>query len=250
MYQDQEQPDRRRDIPGWAQVFGSVFTTFLAAVTAANLASAAAAVLTAAAALAVCGAIMVGLNYRERSSRRRALVGVFVGVAIVLTLAAVIVASLARSRGPVAAQGSADGESAPIMSAENYRLAPSSSVFTNDQDKVDLDTGCPGHGPTRPQLGPARCGENADLILDSGELLTWERMPRIALLPADRPASHTTCRQSAAEGNLAGSIEVNRLEAGSGLCVLTDKGNIAAVRIESLAELPTIVISFDVWSRG
>ncbi|MFC6087790.1 hypothetical protein [Saccharothrix lopnurensis] len=36
------------------------------------------------------------------------------------------------------------GEPEPLLRKKGYRLTPSSDVRTNDTDKIDLDTGCPG----------------------------------------------------------------------------------------------------------
>jgi hypothetical protein len=162
---DETQRARLRDIPGWAQVFGSVFAAILAAVMAASWAGTAAAVLATVAALATCIAIFAGLNHLPWNRRKRVLVGVSAGIALALVVAAVAVGRQNTARSD-AATGTGAAESEPAISSPSYLLTPSSSVFTNDQDKVDLDTGCPGHGPTKPQVGPDRCGENADLILD------------------------------------------------------------------------------------
>jgi hypothetical protein len=245
--------DRRRaqprDIPGWAQVFGSVFTVILAAVTAASWAGTAAAILATTAALAACIAIFACFNHRPWDRRKRILVSTSGLIALGLIAAAVAVGVAGRQNTTKldAATGSDAAESEPAISSPNYRLTPSSSIFTNDQDKVDLDTACPGHGPTMPQVGPDRCGENADLILDAGELLTWERSPRVALLPAGERASQATCRKHIAQDDMVGSLEVEALKVGSELCVKTDKESVAVVRIEDLTKLPSIAISFDVW---
>jgi hypothetical protein len=244
---------RPRDVlASLAQVFGTVFAVILAAVTAASWAGTAAAVLTTTAALAACIAIFTGFNHRPWDRRKKILVSASGGIALGLIAAAVAVGVAGRqsTAGVDADTGSGAAESKPAISSPNYRLTPSSSIFTNDQDKVDLDTACPGHGPTKPQVGPDRCGENADLILDAGELLTWERSPRMALLPAGTRASQTTCRKQITQGDMVGSVEVEALKSDSELCVKTDKGSVAVVRIEDLTKLPSIAISFDVWPPG
>ena len=234
----------RRDLPGGAQVFGSAFAVLVVAVSAANWAGVLVAALITVAAIGVCVALFAGFNGRRWDRRKTALVAVSSATALIL----VGVAAVAGGSGRRGAKVAEDAEPAPVLSSSSYRLAPSSSVFTNDQDKVDLDTGCPGRGPTRIQVGPSRCGENADLILDAGELVTWERMPRIALPDPGERASHATCRRLLTLSRMLGRIDVRRLDEGSQLCVLTDKGSSAAVRVEDVS-MPSIVISFDVWTR-
>jgi hypothetical protein len=49
---------------------------------------------------------------------------------------------------------------------------PSSGLGTNDRDKIDLDTGQPGHGGAPIQFGPRREGDAAEIILEEDELHT------------------------------------------------------------------------------
>jgi hypothetical protein len=72
----------------------------------------------------------------------------------------------------------------------------------------------------------------------------------MVLLPAGERASHTTCRKLLATGKMVGSVNVEVLGEDSELCVMTDKGSIAVVRIEDLDKLPSIAVSFDVWPPG
>ncbi len=233
----------KRDVPGWAQVFGSVFAVILAAVTAATMVGATVAILAAMAAGAACASILVGLNQDAHGRRKKIIAGGCAGGALVLATVAAAIGILGRQ---ATAAGQDADEPVPIMSSTSYRLTPSAWFTTNDQDKVDLDTGCPGHGPTTLQVGPTRCGEKADLILSDNELLTWERQPRLVPISGDE-LTYAACRKSLDPLLAFGSVAVDELRKGSGLCVSTDKGAIAAVRIENTAGAPGIEISFKVW---
>jgi hypothetical protein len=130
----------------------------------------------------------------------------------------------------------------------NYQLIPSSSPLTDDADKVDLDTGCPGWGPTSIPVGRDRCGEVADLILESTDLQTYEEQPRLALLDGEQEASWTTCHEVLeADTATIGSVQLSELRPGSELCVLTDKDNVAAVSVVSMSSTD-VVIGFEVWA--
>jgi hypothetical protein len=61
-------------------------------------------------------------------------------------------------------------ERKPMLTKTRYPLTPSSNPLTNDGDKVDLDTGCPGWGPTSVRVGRSRCGDLADLIVETSSL--------------------------------------------------------------------------------
>ncbi|MGH8573163.1 MAG: hypothetical protein ACREX8_11410, partial [Gammaproteobacteria bacterium] len=179
-----KQDGTRRDVPGWAQVFGSVFTVIVASVTAATLASATVAVLAAMAAVALCAAILIGLNQQPWNTRKKLVTTASASIAVVLIIAAVWIGAAGKPsavKTPAATADRGSDEPTLVISSPSYRLKPSASIFTNDQDKVDLDTACPGHGPTKPQVGPDRCGENADLILEETEQFTRERLPRLTL---------------------------------------------------------------------
>lgn len=249
---DDQQKRTRPDLPGGAQVFGSGITALLAAVTAATLAGALVAIFAAVAMFFATAALMVGFNrapWRRRKAwtvTGSAVIAVAMIVAVVLTLPVKPAGKLAAHGSPGQARGNG-AEPVVIMSSPVYRLRPSASIRTNDQDKVDLDTACPGHGPTTPQLGPSRCGENADLIIEETELFTWKRESRLALLPAGEDASYATCVSYLVPAAVVSSVELTRLKPGSQFCVRTDKDSIAAVRVKNLTRTPELELSFDVW---
>jgi len=64
--------------------------------------------------------------------------------------------------------------------------------------------------------------------------------------PGDDP-TYATCRELLGSAATAGSIAIRELESGSGICVETDKGGIAGVRIKGAPDVSSIEISFDVW---
>lgn len=187
------------------------------------------------------------------------------GVAALVALAGLVLA-LFLALDPFEA-GSADGageapppqpgtaeEPRPIVDKTGYLLRRSSFVDTNDQDKVDVDTGCPGWGGMHPRIGPSRCGELADVILDEEGLHTAEGRPSLVYLPPGRDGGYESCRAAFEKRPDPSVIEVGvgELEAGGGLCIETDQGNLAAVRIDEISvdgtgQLESMMISFRVW---
>ncbi|ROP41955.1 hypothetical protein EDD40_7441 [Saccharothrix texasensis] len=135
------------------------------------------------------------------------------------------------------------GEPQPTMAKKEYRLKPSSDVRTNDIDKIDLDTGCPGWGPTSIPVGRKRCGELADLIVEDYGVHAPNDQP--LLTPVDGLATYTSCRDRT-DG--VGTILLEDLHEGAQLCVWTDKRNIAAVHINSVAETGEVVIDYELWT--
>lgn len=134
------------------------------------------------------------------------------------------------------------------MQKAGYSLVPSSDPFTNHLDKVDLDTGCPGWGPTGAHVGRNRCGDLADLILEMDELHTPRSEPRIVVLDGGTKASYHICREQVSNTEaLRGNLPVDGLRHGMQLCVRTDQQAIAAVHVEKITTGPELTISFEVW---
>jgi hypothetical protein len=262
-----------RDLPGQAQVFGAVFTVLLAAVVSATLSGVVVAILTAAAAGCVCVMLYVATNHRPWTQVKQILVASLAASSLALAGVAVAVAvsgnqhpasGTAASSGPETGSAPSEPQTAapqsppsttepqqrePIVAKTNYQLIPSSNPLTNDADKVDLDTGCPGWGPTSVQVGRDRCGEAADLILESTNLHTYEELPRLAVLDGGQEASWTTCHEVLeADNATVGTVQLSVLRPGLELCVLTDKDNIAAVHVVSMSSAD-VVIGFEVWAR-
>lgn len=92
-----------------------------------------------------------------------------------------------------------------------YVLKESNITFTNDKDKVDLDTGKPGHGP---QL--------------------QESLMR--LLPRKEQIGISACRGSLSRNpaGLTGTLSLSDLAEGDAICMKTDEGLIALVEIVEL----------------
>ncbi len=167
-------------------------------------------------------------------------------------LAMVVAASLTTSAvtfvptaDPVRGEGTAEPvtEPEPFIRKSGYRLKPSSFINSNDRDKIDLDTGCPGRGATPHQLGPARCGELADLIVEDYGIHTPDSEPRITVLTG--PASYNTCHNRT-DG--VGTVALDAITSDTELCVTTDKDNVAAVHIDTVDNNGDITLSYEVWT--
>ncbi|MGM1063030.1 hypothetical protein [Saccharothrix sp. Mg75] len=130
----------------------------------------------------------------------------------------------------------------PVLTKDGYRLTPSSSPLTNHADKIDLDTGCPGWGPTGLRAGRSRCGDVADLIVETYGVHAPEDAPRLSVV--DGGASYPVCR-GRTDG--VGTVRLSDLRAGTELCVSTDKDNLAAVRVDSVGDGGEVVISYRLW---
>jgi hypothetical protein len=235
-------------------VFGSAFTVLTAAATAATLGGATVALLVALSATALCSALFTAVRH-DPWDRRKKVVVLISGAAaagFVVAAAAVVAAGrgspMSTSTSTVVRDTSAvtpEGlrPHTPLLEKSGYRLTPSSDPLTNVGDKVDLDTGCPGWGPTGVRVGRSRCGDLADLIVEEHELHAPDHAPRLVLLKFGRKASEVACREQMASA--VGAVRLAHLTAGSALCVRTDKDDIATVHVDSVAQ--DLVLSFEVW---
>jgi hypothetical protein len=241
--------------PDLVQMFGVVLAVVLALVTADTF-RARAAVMLAVMAAAVLLAVLVQMVSDQRPGSRRyrriAVQGV-AATALVVVAAGIYSSTTGGSHQPSAATP----PGRPLIERTGYLLSPSSSPITNDQDKVDLDTGCPGWGDMVPHIGPRRCGELADLIVDGEGLHTRDGGPHLLLPATGRAADYDLCRAGlgAEPDQGVNQIDVGALAATGSFCVETDRGNIAAVRVgkvtaDAAERLSTLTIDFTVWRRG
>lgn len=143
--------------------------------------------------------------------------------------------------------GPAPSEPEPILSKAAYRLTPSSNPLTNDRDKIDLDTGCPGWGPSATRVGRNRCGDLADLIAEDYGLHSPDDTPRLAPLAQGEHASYTVCRRKFDNHGGVGVLRLADLPDGVELCVMTDKDNIAAVRVDSVTSERELIVTYRLW---
>jgi hypothetical protein len=142
----------------------------------------------------------------------------------------------------------------PFIAKTGYVLRRSESPLTNDEDKVDLDTGCPGWGDMHPHIGPSRCGETADLILDQEGIHSADDRPRFVELDHDSAGDYTTCRAglTANPARSLSQLEVTTLRADERICTRTDMDNIALVTIQAVKadtsdQLQRLKVDFVVW---
>jgi hypothetical protein len=224
--------------------------------------------------LAGCATVaLVGAVYLLAGKQARRRLRFLIGAQIILATAMIVVAAvLGNSPASTAMEsnaptptptptptstptGTGGGTPSLLMDKANYVLRPSSFVDTNDQDKVDLDTGCPGWGDMFPHVGPRRCGDLADLIVESDTIHTADGQPAIAILPSGVTGTYASCHSKLdSEPNTSvSSLQVSSLEDGEALCVRTDRGNIALVHLDkiqkdSLGQLASLTIEFKVWA--
>lgn len=247
------------------QVGGVIFSTISAFVFAATARARIVTILIAFAAVLLSGALYLLIFKHEKWRSPRVVIQVL--LAIAMAIAATVYANQpTQSTGTYAAPDGgtiteyipASSNSAPVPSIQKigYVLRPSSSVLTNTQDKVDLDTGCPGWGDMYPHIGPSRCGNLADLVIDPDSLHDANGQPDIVITPPGTIGAYSSCRSflAATPDNAVNSIQAASLHAGEVLCVKTDTGSTAVVRLENVAtngagQLTSITIDFQVWTE-
>jgi hypothetical protein len=94
----------------------------------------------------------------------------------------------------------------------------------------------------------------ADVVVEESGIHTPDYRPRLSRLGSATPGDFAACRAALAAkpDRSVGQIDVSNLEAGDQLCVGTDLGNIALIRIsgitkDSLGQLVTLTVAFVVW---
>jgi hypothetical protein len=180
--------------------------------------------------------------------------GMITVLGFVLTFLNVFHSSGSPRQASATATSAGGAEPAPTIVERGYVLRVSTFVDTNDEDKIDLDTACPGWGSMHPRIGPSRCGDLADIVLDENGVHTADGRPRFVVFPAGTPEDYQTCKNAfGAQPNQAvNQIGARDLGAGDQVCVQTDLAAIGAVHIDHVTrdgpgDLREIKISFTVW---
>lgn len=131
-------------------------------------------------------------------------------------------------------------------------LRPSTSVFKNHLDKIDLDTGEPGRGGTGVLIGYAREGRLADIIVNPRRISSAKGGAAYAKAGHGREAGYEECRSALGNEAARSTVIAPRdLRKGDQLCVGTDEGRIAVVRVleTPAGPSPRLEISFRVWDE-
>jgi multisubunit Na+/H+ antiporter MnhC subunit len=253
----QDQPAARSSALDWLQTFGALAAVAIAFVTAGTSRSRITVALAICAAVVICVLVSQAATHRPWTGRRRLLIGTQFVAPLVLIVTATVISAGVDSPRPAqagAGQQSIGADPAPVMTRRGYQLTPSAFIDTNDQDKIDFDSGCPGWGDMHPHLGPSRCGELADLIVDEQGIHTRDGGPHFIRLDAGEAGGFRRCRDAlTAEPNQAvNQLGVDGLRNSTQLCVETEQRNIALVRVDLLAvnrldQLTAMTISFTMW---
>jgi hypothetical protein len=138
---------------------------------------------------------------------------------------------------------------------ESRTLVPSSNVATNDRDKIDLDSGCPGWGGMSPKVGPSRCGALADLIVDDDGVHNSNGRPSIVVLPSGSSSGYAACARAFDQepSPMVSQVELGQIETGLELCVLTDEQEVSRVQLVDVQRglsggLTSIKVTYIVWT--
>ncbi|MEV1083739.1 hypothetical protein AB0I98_36940 [Streptomyces sp. NPDC050211] len=137
-----------------------------------------------------------------------------------------------------------------LLQRANCVLRPSTSPSNNYQDKVDLDSGHPGHGKTKVQIGHRRDGGLAEIILERHKILTASGSPAYVKIDHGLAMDYYACRSALqATAERVNGIRNDELQKGDRLCVETSQKNIALVYIIEPPERasPRLLITFTVW---
>ncbi|WP_157881450.1 toll/interleukin-1 receptor domain-containing protein [Streptomyces phaeochromogenes] len=132
------------------------------------------------------------------------------------------------------------------LDAQRFTLQESNNPFTADKDKLDIDTGDPGHG-TQPQIR-SNPGRLADLILEPERLHTPDNEPRILLVESESAINPTLCATllEKEQNNLRGSVPLDELPPGSHLCVKTDEGLSAVMEVTEISSEYPVSLTLEV----
>lgn len=237
------------------QVVGVIFSVIVAFITGGSTFERLAIGLAIGASVLMTGTLWMRLSSDWRRRGKRIVSQGLVSVVLV------VLALFSWSHKPSSAAGGAGNppsaspsEPKPFIEQSGYTLEPSSSLLTNDRDKIDIDTGCPGWGDMHPRVGPSRCGDLADLVADQDSIHTADGKPNIFNLAPGAPAVYRMCRAITRQRPLQGTnkIDSGALAQSEDFCVLTDQGNIAVVHIDSIkmdgtGQLAAIKIDFKAW---
>ena len=236
---------------GLIQALGAIFAVIMALILTNSVGARIAIGLALAAA-----ALLVGALVQWTTRRRRSVIQMIAAATLVAGATATYSLTSGDSVVPGAGSLAPAPEPPPILAKQDYPLVTSSSPFTNDQDKIDLDTGCPGWGDMSVRVGPRRCGELADLIVDQEGIHTRDGGPHFHRPAAGRAANLALCSTALGSdpNRNTNLLDAAKLKAADSFCVETDKDNIAVVRIErvttdELKLLRSLTISFSVWHR-
>lgn len=138
---------------------------------------------------------------------------------------------------------------ADLPRTRRYVLKESNTPFTNANDKVDFDTGEPGHGPQlQGSWNPARDGRLADLVLEHSELHTGCRSPLMLRAGQDsRSIDISKCRELLTAGarDLTSSILLSDVAQGDMICMRTDEGLVVLIEVIQLVTSYPTTLTID-----
>jgi hypothetical protein len=138
-------------------------------------------------------------------------------------------------------------ESGQLPPTLSFTIKESNLPLTSANDKVDLDTGKPGRGPqTQTEISPDRDGRMADLIVERTEIHTGCLDPLMKHL-TQQTSDVATCRTvlAAAQPPFTSSISLADLSTGHSICMKTDEGLVALVRITRVSRSYPATVSFE-----
>jgi hypothetical protein len=209
-------------------------------------------------ALVALANVVLAVQFAGLASSARQRIGV---AAALFSIGVVALVWVILSTEPVGGDPRTDGRSGKVIrEVDSYSLVsadePSLSNFCPKDDKLDLDSGQPGHGG-QAQLGDyvERCrteGGLAELILERSELHTPDNSRLYKVMRDASTASFDDCNKALGNpAELRARLSLAELSAGAGVCVQTDEGNIALMRVHRIGKAGTeseVVISFVTWN--
>ncbi|MEU7832592.1 MULTISPECIES: hypothetical protein [unclassified Nonomuraea] len=165
------------------------------------------------------------------------------GIAAVWTLVA------PASPGPASAKPPSPDPSSVATSSNDYLLKPCSwTIVCNDGDKVDLDTGTPGHGSSSIQVGAAREGGLAEIILEDDHIHGPDTTRRFVIAPGTAASADDCVNLLAHENYRQLEVRMDDLKQGAKVCVETNEKKVALVSVMRVSYEPVeLEIAFTTW---
>jgi hypothetical protein len=135
-----------------------------------------------------------------------------------------------------------------VIHAGQHKLTASNFITTNDLDKIDLDTGHPGHGgQTQGAWNPTRGGRLADLIVEQDRIHTVNNDARIRAASQRASDNPAWCVEEVRDrSGLVGTLSLTDAARMKAICMLTDENNVAFVRLVRVNGANPTTIDIDV----
>ncbi|MEU4571326.1 MULTISPECIES: hypothetical protein [Nonomuraea] len=160
-----------------------------------------------------------------------------------------VASALATTASGTPAPSAAATQPAVVAASDGYVLRPCSwTMVCNDGDKVDLDTGKPGHGGSDILVGPAREGGPAEVILEDDHVHGSDSTARYVIAPATAASAADCANLLAHQKYRRPELGLEDLGQGAKVCAETTEKHVALVTVMRVSYEPVeLEIAFTTW---